>query len=111
MLSELDPNKSNVNADIPAKLLKLFSRHFVKPVTDLLNSAIKQGRWPAIFKMEIVTPVPKKFPPKDVDQKYKWLVKSRLIISDMKVSMDPSEFANQKGLSTVYSTLSDQIYR
>ena len=50
VLSELDPNKSNVNADIPAKLLKLFSRHFVKPVTDLLNSAIKQGRWPAIFK-------------------------------------------------------------
>ena len=47
----------------------------------------------------MVTPVPKQFPPKDVDQKYKWLVKSRLKISDMKGSMDPSQFANQKGLS------------
>ena len=60
--------------------------------------------------MEMVTPVPKQFPPKDVDQlrNISGLLKidevgekliSRLIISDMKGSMDPSQFANQRGLS------------
>ena len=59
VLSEMDPNKSNVKGDIPVKLLKNFSKYFAKPVKDLLNSSIRQGRWPDIFKMEMVTPVPK----------------------------------------------------
>ena len=106
----MDPNESNVNGDIPAKLLKVFSKHFAKPVTDLLNSAIKQGRWPDIFKLEMVTPVPKQVPPTDADQlrnisgllnldKVGEKLISRMILSDMKGSMDPSQFANQKGLS------------
>ena len=59
----MNTNKSNVNGDIPAKLLKMFSEKLAKPVADLLNTAIKQGSWPDIFKLEIVTPIPKKFPP------------------------------------------------
>jgi hypothetical protein len=79
-------------------------------VTDVINTPIKQGRWPDIYKLEIVTPVPKQFPPKSIDQlrnisgllnldKIAEKLISRLIISDMKQSMDPSQFANQKGLS------------
>ena len=106
----MDPNKSNVKGDIPVKLLKNFSKYFANPVKDLLNSSIRQGRWPDIFKMEMVTPVPKQFPPQDVDQlrnisgllnldKIGEKLITRLIISDMKEKMDPSQFANQKGLS------------
>ena len=110
VLSEMDTNKSNVNGDIPVKILKTFSKYFAKPVKDLLNSSIRQGRWPDIFKMEMVTPVPKQFPPQDVDQlrnisgllnldKVGEKLITRLIISDMKENMDPSQFANQKGQS------------
>ena len=110
ILKEIDTNKSNVKGDIPADLLKLFSDKLAKPVTDLINHAIKQGRWPDIFKMEIVTPIPKKFPPQDINQlrnisgllnldKIAEKLILKLIISDMKKKMDPSQYANQKGLS------------
>ena len=60
--------------------------------------------------MEMVTPVRKQFPTQDVDMlrnisgllnldKVGEKLISRLIISVMKGSMDPSQFANQKGLS------------
>ena len=55
-----------MNGDIPAKLLKVFSNQLASPIKDCLNSAIKQGRWPDIFKMEIVTPIPKQIPPQDI---------------------------------------------
>ena len=68
ILSQMDGNKSNVNDDFPAKLLKQFSRYFAKPIKNLINCSIKQGKWPDIFKIEIVTPVPKEYPVKNVDQ-------------------------------------------
>ena len=58
----------------------------------------------------MVTPVPKEYPPKSIDQlrnisgllnldKVAEKLVSRLIISDMKSSLDPSQYANQPGLS------------
>ena len=101
ILSKMDTNKSSVNGDIPAKLLKTFATGLARPVTNLINSSIVQGKWPDIFKLEIVTPVPKEFPPKDIDQlrnisgllnlgKVAEKLVSRLIISDMKEKLDPS---------------------
>ena len=110
ILSEMDPNKSNVNGDFPAKLLKTFDGFFAKPVTDIINSSIRQGRWPDIFKLETVTPVPKEYPIKTIDHlrnisglinldKIAEKLLSKLIISDMKAKLDPTQYANQKGLS------------
>ena len=110
ILSEMDPNKSNVNGDFPAKLLKTFDGFFAKPVTDIINSSIRQGRWPDIFKLETVTPVPKEYPIKTIDHlrnisglinldKIAEKLVSKLIISDMKAKLDPTQYANQKGLS------------
>ena len=42
----------------------LHIEELAKPVTDLINSAMMEGLWPEIFKMEIVTPVTKEYPPK-----------------------------------------------
>ena len=66
--------------------------------------------WPEIFKLEIVTPVPKEIPTKNLDQlrnisgllnldKIAEKLISKLIISDMKEKLDPSQYANQPGLS------------
>ena len=108
-LASMDTNKSNVEGDIPAKVLKHFSKFLAKPVTNVINSMIQQGCWPDILKIENVTPVPKKFPPKNVDElrnisgllnldKIAEKIISKLMISDMKDQIDPSQFANQKGL-------------
>ena len=108
-LSSMDTNKSNVEGDIPAKVLKHFSSHLAKPVANIINSMIRQGCWPDILKVESVTPVPKKFPPATIDElrnisgllnldKIAEKIISKMIISDMKSKIDPTQFANQKGL-------------
>ena len=109
ILSQMDTNKSNVSGDIPAKILKTFAGFLAKPVKDLINCVIRQGLWPQIFKLEIVTPVPKEFPIKNIDMlrnisgllnlnKVAEKLLSKLIISDMKAKLDPKQYANQKGL-------------
>ena len=110
VLKEMDTNKANINGDFPAKLFKKFSHFLAKPITDLLNTSIRQGKWPDIFKLEIVTPIPKQYPPQNIEQlrnisgllnldKVGEKLISRLMISDMKKKIDPSQYANQKGLS------------
>ena len=107
VLNELDTNKSNTNGDFPAKLLKNFACFLAKPIKDLINSSIRQGKWPEIFKLEIITPIPKQYPPKNTEQlrnisgllnldKIGEKLVSRLMISDMKRNIDPSQYANQK---------------
>ena len=44
VLCSMDTNKSNVNGDISAKVLKDLAEHFSKPVTNLLNASLKQGK-------------------------------------------------------------------
>ena len=79
-------------------------------MNNLINSAIKEGCWPDIFKQEIVTPIPKQYPPQDISQlrnisgllnldKISEKLITKLIISDMKEKFDPSQYANQRGLS------------
>ena len=63
-LKELDTKKSVPPGDIPTVIFKKFSGNLSSPVTNMLNSAIKQGVWPDIFKTEYVTPVPKVYPPR-----------------------------------------------
>ena len=110
IISKMDPSKSTIDGDVPAKVLKNFSDSLAKPVTNVINAAIKQGCWPDILKLEMVTPVPKKFPPKTIEEmrnisgllnmdKIAETVISRMMISDMRKHLDPSQFANQKGLS------------
>ena len=110
ILNQIDENKSNVTDDFPAKLFKKFGRFLAKPIQNLINCSIKQGKWPDIFKIEIVTPIPKEYPVKDIDQlrnisglknldKIAEKLISKLIISDMKQKLDPTQYANQKGLS------------
>ena len=79
---------------MPAKILKVFADQLSKHVTDVINSSIKQGIWPDIYKLEIVTPVPKVFPTKQIDElrnisgllnmdKIAEKLVSKLIISDI----------------------------
>ena len=110
ILAEMDTKKSNVNGDIPARIFKEFSGLLAVPVTDVINCSLVQGVWPDIYKLEMVTPVPKVCPTKTVEDlrnisgllnlnKITEKLISKLIITDMKSKIDPSQYANQKGLS------------
>ena len=37
-------------------------------MTNVLETTLKQGRWPDIYKLEIVAPVQKQFSPKNIDE-------------------------------------------
>ena len=80
------------------------------PVINVINASIIQGCWPSILKLEIVTSVSKVFPSKCIDQlrhitellnldKVAETTICKMMISDMKSQIDPSQYANQKGLS------------
>ena len=106
-LESLDTNKSNVENDVPAKILKHFAKQIAKPLADIINDSIHQGCWPDILKLEIVTTVPKVFPPKQIDDlrnisglinldKIAEKIISKMMIEDMRKNIDPSQYANQE---------------
>ena len=107
---KLKTNKSVPEGDIPPKLIKMFAKELSVPFCNMLNSIIILGQWPNLYKKEIITPVPKVFPPKNVSDlrnitglltfdKIAEKLISELMISDMEDSIDPAQYANQKGIS------------
>ena len=111
VLENLKTNKSERKTDIPSKVFKKFSQYLSKPLSLLINNAIEMGHWPEFLKVEYVTPIPKVSSPKVIDDlrnisglmnldKIMEKIICKWMIDDMKESMDPSQYANQKGLST-----------
>ena len=110
-LDKVNVKPSQVENDIPAKLVKRFSQQLAPPLCTLINTVIRKGQWPNRWKHEIVTPVPKEFPPKNIGElrpisglpifdKVSEKIVAELIVDDMKENLDPKQFSNQKGLST-----------
>ena len=62
---------STVFGDIPWKLVKVFASEISAPLADIFNTAVINGEYPDVWKLEIVTPVPKVNPPEDEKQLWK----------------------------------------
>ena len=62
-LKQIKTKKSTAPGDIPAKLVKLSADHLAVPLADIINTGIRLGQWPNIYKVETITPVPKVHPP------------------------------------------------
>ena len=110
VLSRLETNKATVKNDIPAKIIKRFAAYLAEPFTNILNTAIRRGEYPDIYKYEICTPVPKSYPPESLSQlrnisglltfdKVAEKLIAELILADMEPNLDRSQFGNQKGIS------------
>ena len=67
-LSRLDVNNSTVPGDVPAKLIKRFAAYLAEPLTDVLNTSLRRGEYPNIYKFEVCTPVPKVHPTQTTSQ-------------------------------------------
>ena len=104
-MNEIKTKPSTPPEDIPAKVVKRFSKQFKKPLTHVLNACLKRGEWPNIWKVEAITPVPKTFLPKALDKlrpisglkifnKIAEKIFSSIIIKDLKDKIDSSQFGN-----------------
>ena len=80
------------------------------PLCNIVNNCISKGQWPQMYKIEAITPIPKKFPPTDVSQLrpisllyfFERTMESLIgdiMINDMKSSIDPSQYGNKKKTS------------
>jgi hypothetical protein len=110
LLSQLKNNKSTVKGDISVRIFKEFAALIAEPLTHVYNSSLLQGLYPGIYKYEISTPIPKKYPVENMegmrnisglltaDKVFEKLL-SEMIISDMKKKSDVAQFGNQKKTS------------
>ena len=68
LLTHLKTNKSTVQGDLPAKLYKELAAYISEPLTHVFNTSLIQGEYPQIYKFEVTTPVPKKYPAESMEQ-------------------------------------------
>ena len=108
-MKEINTKPSTPPGDIPAHIVKRFAKYISRPLTYILNTCLKRGEWPTIWKIEAITPIPKVIPPTKMDKllpisglkvlnKVSEKIFSDMIIEDMKTKLDPAQFANQKNL-------------
>ena len=97
--------------DIPMKVIKHCAEELSFPLSDIYTRAVNYGEYPNIYKLEIVTPVAKIYPPQTTKELRKIagtknfskifeMFLAELMIEDMKISRDPSQYGNSKGVST-----------
>ena len=109
-LQKIKTNKSTAPGDIPAKIIKEFACFICIPMANIINTGLSVGQWPKIYKKETITPIPKQYPPESMEMlrpisnlpnlnKIMEKIICEMVISDMKKSLDPSQYGNQKHLS------------
>ena len=109
-LEEIKTKKSVPPGDIPPQLIKMFAEQLSVPLCEILNSSVVQGKWSKLWKCEMVTPVPKVYPPKTPEDlrnisclltfnKVCEKMIAELMIEDIMKNLDISQYANQKGVS------------
>ena len=114
-------NKSCVAGDFPPKLSKIFAAYICEPLADVINTGIRRGEYPQIYKREISTPVPKVHPPGSISKlrnisgllsfdKITEKLISEIIVNDMEKNIDPKQYGNQRGLS-IQHYLIEMIHR
>ena len=101
---------STVIGDLPWKLIKEFSSSLSLPLEDIYNRSIIHGEYPDVWKLEVVTPAPKVYPPANEEELRKIScsknfskifenILADFLVADMQPKSDPSQFGNEKGIS------------
>ena len=66
-LSKISLQKSSGPDLVPNKILKELSFMLAEPICAIINSSVRQGKVPDCWKISRITPLPKQFPPKAVE--------------------------------------------
>ena len=108
-MCKLKSTKSTLPIDLPNKLRKEVAVELAKPLTSIINACLTQGRWPALWKREWDSPVPKIPEPlvlKDVCKvtcmsDFNKVLESFTkdwILEDIAGKLDVSQYGGKKGL-------------
>ena len=95
---------------MPAKIIKEFAHELSDPLADIIDCMISRREFPDVWKIEMVTPAAKVYPPPSRNDlrkisglenlsKIAEKILGDFMISDMSNSRDPSQFVNKKGIS------------
>ena len=109
-LKKMNRNAATVPGDLPMKIISIFADELTLPLCHLINSCIRVGQYPRIWKTEIVTPVPKVHPPEKLDHlrkisglmnfsKVTDSILSKYLVEDMDSSADKAQYGNVQGVS------------
>ena len=123
-LKRIRTKASTVKNDVPASIIKEFAAELSTPLADIISCSISRGEYANIWKLETVTPVPKVYPPKTLNdlRKISGLLNFSKItekhigdwmLADMKETRDPSQYGNEKGVSVNHYLIKmiDEILR
>ena len=110
IIQSMNQKASAVPGDLPMKVIAQFSNDLSNPLAHLINKCLRQGQYPDLWKIEYVTPVPKKFPPeklKDLRKisgllnfsKITDKILAQFIAEDIESKRDKAQYGNQKQIS------------
>ena len=115
-------NTATLKDDVPIKVIKMFSYEFSFPLSSIYKRCCRFGEYPNLWKFETITPAPKKFPPQTPEDLRKISgtlnfskifekFLAEVIVVDMAPNSDPSQYGNEKGISTQHYLIKmiDQI--
>ena len=110
---KLKSNKATPPGDIPVKIIREFADQISIPLSDIINSSLKQGCWPDMYKKEVITPIPKEYPVLKMEMlrpisallsfnMVQEMVIVDMIVSDMMKNLDPTQYGNRKRTSIAH---------
>ncbi|CAB4032852.1 Hypothetical predicted protein, partial [Paramuricea clavata] len=70
-LKHLNPRKATGSDEIPPWLLKRYHEELAPVIHNIICSSISQAKYSTLYKHALVTPVPKIFPPNDMDNDFR----------------------------------------
>ena len=110
-LRKLRKSKSTLPIDVPVMLRQECSHFLAGPLTDIINTSLRQSQYPSVWKQEWVTPAPKISHPKvikdlrkisctsDYSKVFEGFLKD-WVMEDIQKNIDPSQFGGQSGTGT-----------
>ena len=112
-IKQLKSTRSTLPVDIPDQIRKECALDLAEPVCDIINTCLRDGSYPRLWRREWVTPVPKTAPhqPKDCKEIRKIASTSdyskifevflrKWIIEDIDKKIHINQFAGRKGMGT-----------
>ena len=110
-MNKLKNTRSTLEIVLPNKLRKEFSVELATPLTDIINTCLRQQCFPTLWKKELITPVPKITHPKvlkdlrkisgtsDFSKVFEGFLKD-WILSDISGNIDVGQYGGLKGSGT-----------
>ena len=110
-MKKMKSSKGTLPIDIPAKLRKEVTVELVPPLTNIINTALATGQYPALWKREYVSPVPKVNEPEvikdvrkiactsDYNKLFEGFLKD-IMMEDVMPNIDPKQYGGKKKTGT-----------